>query len=838
MTLTLFFLRKFGLTKYLAQSYSELGIELLDFFVKYEKFNKNLTRGKYNKICRMIYQNFVEIMNKDITDEIFLLESVGANIESTKLHYNTNSIVKFSEFIIHKCSDEIESTVKLQKAKKFLNLYKQQLLKDDVREELNRWNLFCHFISNHTIRLNDKLITENEKTVNQLIEMGLVIKFEENVILNLNYINFSDKFNKYFGISLENYSVELQGIIEARDRIEVNQNEIPKIKVSTNAEKAPLVPISLERFLVTDFKDKEIFILKLSGLTLQEIGDRYNITRERVRQRLKKVLSKLPLISEIEEYKDVFCKYEITKDLFERVFNADDRVYELLNLVCKKGKLDFADYIINNDFDSEIKDFVLRKKRKIQISDKVRRATKINALEEVLKDNIDTQAYFTPEEIWYLYNEYVKDYQSLRISNLRSLLALADRSLHIIKSINEGYRYFHYDNTIEISDKLIDLFKDLELGPYNMDFIYSSNYEFLSSIGFNDGSELHNFLLKSGIKIPFVNLGRNPEFVYGPKSKKEYLLNEIMLNSGKSFDKFVDELNNRFGLQKNSIASYLWTEFPEYLQKGMIIFDKEDYSLLKEKLGIYLTEGIYIKDDFIKILKDKLDFKDITPKLIFDLGFLDRGALIISNKYKSAKDALKNKILENKMFTPDENPIYKTNDYYSTLYSLEKEFRVLKVGESCYLNTDILYNRDFSFEVLSSFIGKVEQFVNDGTYFTIRQLLDSGFCHKILDYGFELITMDRLIGFSDKVTSVNMSFPTLYFKGEKRTMTDFLVDQLLEVGKIGIEDFTDDLNQKYSLNLDEDNVKYRLLEHGVFYSQELGKLYIYKDDYLDEVYGK
>lgn len=51
----------------------------------------------------------------------------------------------------------------------------------------------------------------------------------------------------------------------------MNQNEIPKIKVSTNAEKAPLVPISLERFLVTDFKDKEIFILKLSGLTLQEV---------------------------------------------------------------------------------------------------------------------------------------------------------------------------------------------------------------------------------------------------------------------------------------------------------------------------------------------------------------------------------------------------------------------------------------------------------------------------------------------------------------------------------------------------------------------------------------
>ena len=43
MTQTIFFLRKFGLSQYLAKSYSESGIELLDFFVKYEKFNKHLT---------------------------------------------------------------------------------------------------------------------------------------------------------------------------------------------------------------------------------------------------------------------------------------------------------------------------------------------------------------------------------------------------------------------------------------------------------------------------------------------------------------------------------------------------------------------------------------------------------------------------------------------------------------------------------------------------------------------------------------------------------------------------------------------------------------------------
>ena len=59
MTQTIFFLRKFGLSQYLAKSYSESGIELLDFFVKYEKFNKHLTIAKYNKICRIIDRNFV-----------------------------------------------------------------------------------------------------------------------------------------------------------------------------------------------------------------------------------------------------------------------------------------------------------------------------------------------------------------------------------------------------------------------------------------------------------------------------------------------------------------------------------------------------------------------------------------------------------------------------------------------------------------------------------------------------------------------------------------------------------------------------------------------------------
>ena len=60
---------------------------------------------------------------------------------------------------------------------------------------------------------------------------------------------------------------------------------------------------------------------------------------------------------------------------------------------------------------------------------------------------------------------------------------------------------------------------------------------------------------------------------------------------------------------------------------------------------------------------------------------------------------------------------------------------------------------------------------------------------------------------------------------------------LLEYGSINIDDFTYDLNLKYGLNLDEYDVKNRLIENGAFYSKELNKAYVLKEDYLDEVYG-
>ena len=62
--------------------------------------------------------------------------------------------------------------------------------------------------------------------------------------------------------------------------------------------------------------------------------------------------------------------------------------------------------------------------------------------------------------------------------------------------------------------------------------------------------------------------------------------------------------------------------------------------------------------------------------------------------------------------------------------------------------------------------------------------------------------------------------------------------QLFDYESVNLEDFTDDINQKYGINLDEYNIRIRLIENGVFYSDALNKVYIDKEDFLNEVYGK
>ncbi|MEX2803791.1 sigma factor-like helix-turn-helix DNA-binding protein [Streptococcus sp. H31] len=811
--MSIYFLEKFGLSHAIAHKLSTAGFTLLDFFIlNNEKiYSKAVSNSNRKKIFSAIENSLMSPKFKDgIYDDIVMLTSVGASLNSRIYHF-TNSISELSALL--KTNDWVKEglSVASKKASKYIKEYELSVASSREKE---LWEAFIIFLKNPKIDSNS--ISDyhlNRQVVEELKNLEVISCDKGILYLNLYNIKYYPELIKIFNIDTK---------------------LIPKINKSEPVTASQI--LSLDELLQIDFKDKDLFIQRIEGKTLQEIGDRTGITRERTRQRIARVLKNLPQIKEVQTYKAYFTKYDIGKDIFMYVYNSDGRIYELLNLLFKKGKKDVTNEIINGNYSQKAKDYFLNTHRKVKFADTIKEMTKENALVEIMKANQSLQTYLSPEEMLYLYNEYVQKYPKLSVKYPRSLYRIADDSQNIIKSQGRGYRYF----TINLSDKLMrrltNIINVLPPGAYHMDYVYNNNLEFMRSIGILNGSELHNLYLIYNIPVTEMHLGRNPEFIVKINSKRDFIFRKMLNFHGKPVEEFVNLLNSNYGLRKKSLFSYLSMELGEYIQKGIIVIDSSDYSNLKGCLSPILTKDIYTAKDFSKIIKKYSSLDNITPLLIHELGYLDRGNLVISNKFKSSKEALTATILANEVFTITSDDVFKTGDFYSTFYSLEKNFKILKIAENTYLNTEKLLKYGFDFKKFKRFIEKVENEVEDNSYFTIQSLINNGFTTDLINEGFEKITLDRLIGISRKLKPVNSSFPTLYYKGDKKkNVDDFLLDLLLDEGEVKLDDFINSINEFYGLSLERHDIRYRLRRQGVFYSKKLDKAYIYEENNLAEI---
>ena len=808
--ISIFFLEKFGLSHKIAKSISDAGFTLLDFFVLDNKnlYSQLLTNSKREKVFAAIdsWLNQEQILI-DIFDDVIMLSATDINVPKRVFQLD-ESISNLKNSINLRNYEENEISLTDRKIEKIIDEYNKLLLSTN---EVVVWETFIFFLKNISLNVTKMA---NEKVyingINQLKSLNLIFKEDETLYLNINNM------------------IKKELII---NRFNIDVNKIPKFKKVDSK-------MTIDDFLSVDFKDKDFFIQRINGSTLQEIATKHGLTRERVRQKLQKIEKNLPELRELEKYSTLFQEYNITKEVFINIFDKDERIYNLMSCLYSKGEKNIIDEILNGEYPQTSKDYILNAMNKVKIGEEVKIATRENALIEVMKENKDLQKYISKEDLVILYSEYVKDYPKLKIVNERSLFNIADKDKNIIKSIFKGYRIYETDLSEEIIEKLKHIIIVLPPGNYSMDYIFNHNKDFMEEINIMDGSELHNLFLRHEILVENMVLGRNPQFSLGISSKEEFIFQEMISFHGRDLDEFVDYININFGLLKTSFKAYLSVEFPEYISNKKILIDSEDYSEIKKLMEGLLTEKIYIPEDFNKIITDNTSIKTVTHVLINQLGFRVRGSLIVDKKYISCKDAFISIILSEKIFSPESEKIFKTNDFFTAIYSLEREFKILKIGENRYLNTAVLKARGYDFSKFKSFIAEVEKTIQDNEYFTIISLLNDGFEHEILEDGFDLVTLDRLISISHVLKSVNNSFPTLYYKGAKKFVNDFLLDLLLEYGSINVEDFTDDINDKYGLNLDEENVRYRLQQEEVFYSKELNKMYIYKNDYLDEVYGK
>lgn len=820
MSISIYFLRNFGIGAKLAQTLSEDGLELVDLFVNFnEELNERYSKRKLAKLQDSLLNALESIKNhQNIFDDMCMLESIGCNIGNNKIYKQTKSINDLESMLDVRNWGKDGLLASSKKVRPQIKAYKEFLQSAEIQPEVVRWQTFMYFLNNtYLTKDNIEGTGFSIDIVEELFSKGLLVQSEDETqfILAFENIKFIEELKSLYNLDRNHYEINIE-VIKPEEEIE----------------------ISLDEFLSTKFKYKDYLLKRLDGQTLQEIGDSNGISRERVRQILNRIILNLPNIKEINEFKELYTGYDISKEAFIDFFCKDSRIYELLSLIFKRGKQDITELIVDGDYDNNQVQTFLNNSKRLLIDGEVQALTRENLIIDVLYKNRNLQKYFKVDDLHYLFTEEMKDYPQLQFKSARSLGNQLQRYNNVIFSLKKGYRYHLNLLFDKYQEDLESLFIDLPEGSYHMDYVFEKNPELMKQLDIIDGSELHYFCKKNKLFPKVIKLGRNPEFVRGEKSKREYLASELSRFDRHSIDELIEYLNLNFGLNKASITSYLFSEFGDVISNRTIHLKTDRNSEEIDRIRPLLTKDIYEFNEFTNIVKKIAGFSVEKPDLILELGFVHKGEIIFKREYKTAMEAISSHILSQRIFRLNNQSFLGTRDYYNTIYKLEKEISILKIAEDAYINVTSLVNRGFDRQKFRKFVSKVEKYVGKGEYFSIVSLLNDGFDDILIQDGFELISLDRLINTSDIIKSVSHGFPNIYCKSEiKKNLNDFLSDMLLEYGSVNIDDFTYDLNLKYGLNLDEYDVKYRIIENGAFYSKELNKAYVLKEDYLDEVYG-
>lgn len=600
--------------------------------------------------------------------------------------------------------------------------------------------------------------------------------------------------------------------------------------------------VPLAEYLEGDFSDRDLLLYRLDGMTLEEVGQIMSLTRERVRQRQMKVLSCIGNILEVAKYRTIFETYSFTKEDFTTIFHEQPRVFELLKLLLISGEEDFSNYIVESQ-DLAGKDklgYLMKHKFYLNRFGELKKINKSEFTGEVLYHNKDKT--FNPDEFFRIYSEESKKYPQLglEVPNPRAIEGIVLRNEYVISTRGHKFRYYDYnfsDDEYVVLSELVDSFED---GSYSMLKIFNENYEIMKRLDIRDEYELHNlYKRKDDLLGQRITLTRSPEFLVGDIDKKEFIMSELTRFSDCSIEDCLDYFYEEFGHKKNTMAAYFAANFRSFVSNGSISTAtvQIDEDVLEEIKQLF-TKTIYLKHQVIRILKDK-GYQLNTPLLGW-LGYYMTGNIIFKKEFGNVTSAFSSIVMKESRWRRTEDDLGRSKEVSSYLFNMEKNRKLVMLDEGLYGTTFFLEQRGIAVTMLNDFVNAAYEFLPPVKYFSLFSLVELGFEHPLLDYGFEKIFYERLITTSDKFNLVNRKSPMLFAKGKSSpvTLELFYSDKLaLFENGINIFDFTDDLIKEFQVDFEIDDVKTRLKRYGVYYSKDLEKLYFDKETYLNEVYA-
>ena len=603
-----------------------------------------------------------------------------------------------------------------------------------------------------------------------------------------------------------------------------------------------------------DERWKEVVMARLQGRTLSDVGDEFNITRERTRQICAKVFNKrLKLRFEEDKYRYLFETYSLDCEDFCKITDEPTTTFYYLDLVCDtRGKdRDAAEKILTDE--------------KLSIELK-RRAERVIYKDFIVLDGVRVRK--NKSEIFkFVIKKYCKDkmqysevlklyYNLLEERNLKGdpKLEIESRSYenklqacnYVLWNFNYTMRYYDIserDYSRLIEKLSLEQYKDVSISTLKL---LREHQELMEEYDIRDEYELHNLLKKiwpewGNCEIDFCKM---PTLNFGTFDKTNQVMDLLLQYAPISAYDLAEKYEEAYGARATTaIGSEYFKSIDSYLHNGIYSVEFESLTMEQsERMSLVLSEDFYSIDDFRRILKR--EFPDVKETLINsynikNLGFIFNDRYLIRKTYHSTAEYFKFKLLEKDIVDTRDFPKAMLNSvsFSTEKYELREKRVITEFSPGQYINISRLKNVGVTEFDLDKYCEEVKSFVSADVFFTIKSIRQNGFDSSLHDLYFEDWFYSSVLA-EDKehFSYIRCGGTRLFYSGQKKfNLSEFIVWLVEWKTKIEIYDMEDFCRERYGIIIDRYKLIALAVAAGLYYDEIMETVYIDYDTYFEEV---
>lgn len=669
-------------------------------------------------------------------------------------------------------------------------------------------------------------------------DTGYCIHLTENKMLQI--IKKDYKYNLFnldqLLYKLENKKFSTEKVNEFLTNL-INLNEIVKVddqyRLSYSTLEQELEKINNQN------NHRDMVLKKISGLTLEQIGIEYGVTRERIRQIVSKELRRMPIVQEEEELKDYFMKYNFDVVTFTKMFNKSENVYYYLKEKYQLGDIELSELLNDETITEEQRQIISEKYNLINLYDEYIIASKNNILISILK-KLEKQVDFY--ELRNIYNniieEYSLDLDLIPEKEFRNIDAILGRSIYVLNTKGRNYRYYNCNDIDEEEKEELTKLLDIEPGVYSSELFFKDNPLLMKELNILDEYELHNLFRKVLEPNEDIIYSRMPDIYIRCNDKQQFTESLIQELSPVNVDEFVEFVYQSYGHKKASFKSYLQTNFAHYININTLSsscekFNDEQYEFMKN----YLKEDIYSTNTIKQLLTDEFDVKNfkLLNNLNFSmLGYKVRGNYIMKASINNVENYLRNLICSLDFYeaSPELKKIGST--YSSYLYKLIYDKKLFKYDENKYITIKKLETMGITEYDIDDFINKIGDIIPENEYFNLF-VLNTDFESKLFDLNLPECFYETLIMIIPNVKTFRVKNNTIFIKTTETATREKFINSFIVKDKTYISEIKMQIKNLFNIELQEYYIKEFINRNKYYLHSSTDCVYLNKKIYENEV---